>query len=462
MYGYFPRIALIAGLFASVTAHTAAAELSYASRVREHVLDNGLKLILLEEHKAPVAVFQVWYRVGSRNEELGKTGLSHLLEHLMFKGTDKRGPEEYSRIIQRNGGNENAFTSNDNTTYFATLASDRVDVVLELEADRMQNLKFDNEQFTPEHQVVMEERRLRTEDSPVSALFELLNAAAFIAHPYGWPIIGWMSDLQQATREDALAYYRQYYTPNNAFIVAAGDFSADALIREIEKQFGSIPRGAAPPAVRAVEPPQTGERRTTLRREAQLPFVALAHHTPNLKSADAIGLEVLAAVLGNGKSSRLYRHLVYDRRNNARSASANYDYTSADPELFTLYAQPMPGKPVTDIERQLVEEIVQLQKTRVDERELTKVKNSLEAEFILAQDSLFYQALLLGQYEIADKWQRIDDYLPGLRAVTSDDLLRVANTYLVPENRTVATLDPLPMAPGSVPKPERPLDTRVH
>lgn len=428
-------------------APTWASAASYQERVREHQLANGLKVLLLEEHKAPVVVFQVWYRVGSRNEELGKTGLSHLLEHLMFKGTEKRGPEEYSRIIQRNGGNENAFTDSENTTYFATLASDRIEVVLDLESDRMVNLRFGEDQFGPEHQVVIEERRLRTEDNPAAALFELLAATAYVAHPYGWPIIGWMDDLRLATREDALAYYRLHYAPNNAFLVIVGDFDSQQMIAAVERWFGPLPRGAEPPKVRAVEPEQKGERRAVLRRPAELPFVAIAHHVPNLKHPDAPALEVLSAILAEGKSSRLYERLVY-RKRLARSAGAQYDYTQHDPGLFTLYAQPMPGKSAAQLERALLAEVRELQQQPVSARELEKAKNTLEAGFLLGQDSLFYQALLLGQYEIADRWQRIDDYVPAIRAVTAQHVQRVARQYLAADNRTVATLEPLPLPPG--------------
>jgi len=432
------------------TLRSADAAQSYQERVREKVLPNGLKILLLEEHKSPVAVVQVWYRVGSRNEELGKTGLSHLLEHLMFKGTEKSGPEEYSKIIQRNGGNENAFTNNDNTTYFAQIASDRIGVVLGLEADRMQNLKFDDAQFAPEHQVVIEERRLRTEDNPVSELFEVISAAAYVGHPYGWPIIGWMSDLRQATREDAMAYYRLHYTPSNAFVVVVGDFDSDQLLAQIEAEFGSLTNTATPPPVRAVEPVQQGERRTVLRRPAQLPFVALAYHVPNVTSADAPALEVLAAVLGNGKSSRLYKDLVYQRRL-ALDVGASFDLTSVDPGLFYLYAQPLPGKTVASLEKELVDAIELLKTKDVGERELRKAKNGLASSAVLAQDSLFYQAMMLGQYEMTGDWKRIDDYLPTVEAVTADDIRRVAKTYLTRDNRTVGVLDPLPLEQGKRP-----------
>jgi zinc protease len=429
----------------------ARAALPYAERVRETVLPNGLKLLLLEDHKAPVAVLQVWYRIGSRNEQLGRTGLSHLLEHLMFKGTKKVGPEEYSKIIQHNGGNDNAFTSDDATTYFATIASDRLPVVIDLEADRMQNLTFDDAQFTPELHVVMEERRLRTEDNPVSALFEQISAVAYEAHPYQWPTIGWMNDLKQATRQDAMEHYRTYYNPGNAVVVCAGDFSADALTAQLQTAFAALPAGNPPPAVRAVEPEQQGENRTVLRREAQLPFVAVAYHVPNFKSKDGAVLEVLSAVLAGGKSARLHQQLVYEKRL-ARDVGASYELTSVDPGLFLLYAQPLPGKLVATVERELTAQVERLQHTPLSERELTKAKNGLAAAFVLGQDSLFYQGMLLGQYEMAGDWHLLDSYLPSVQAVTPDDIMRVASSYFTPRNRSVGTLEPLPVS-GNRPAP---------
>jgi zinc protease len=423
------------------------AAVSYADRVQETVLPNGLKVLLLEDHRAPVTVFQIWYRVGSRNEELGKTGLSHLLEHLMFKGTKTVGPEEYSKIIQRNGGNDNAFTGEDSTTYFATLASDRVSVVIDLEADRIQNLTFDEAQFTPEHQVVMEERRLRTDNNPVSALFELISETAYAAHPYRWPTIGFMNDVRQLTREDSLAYYRTYYTPGNAFIVCAGDFSSTELLAKITKAFSGVPGGELPPRVRALEPVQQGERRAVLRREAELPFVAIAYHVPNFSDKDSAALEMLSAVLAGGESARMHRGLVYEKRL-ARDAGASYDLTTIDPSLFLLYAQPLPGKTAAQLEKELLAEVERLQRIPVSEHEITKARNGLEAHFIFAQDSLFYQGLLLGQYETGGSWRDIDSYLPRVRAVTAEDITRVARLYLTASNRTVATLDALPVPPG--------------
>lgn len=413
----------------------------YADRVVERTLANGLKLILLEDHRSPVAVIQVYYRVGSRNDLPGKSGRAHLLEHMMFKGTATTGPEEYSRIIQRNGGRTNAFTSRDRTTYFASIAADRLDVVLALEADRMSNLKIDEGEYASERQVVTEERRLRVDNSPSGDLFEQLYASAFLAHPYRLPIIGWMTDIQQSTAADLREFYERYYVPNNAFIVVVGDFAAGELADRLAEAFGDIPAGTMPPAVRGREPTQRGERRIELRREAQLPMVALAHHVPNLYSADGVALDLLSQILAGGKASRLYQRLVY-RERAAAYAGADYNYSALDPNLFTLYSQPLPGRSAAEIEAMLLDEIARLVSEPPADLEIERAKNQIEAHYVFAQDSVFYQAMLLGDYEIAGDWRLIDRYLPSMRAVTRDDLLRVARFYLVPGNRTAATLVP--------------------
>jgi zinc protease len=426
----------------------------YAERVTEAVLSNGLKVILLEDHKAPVAVFQIWYRVGSRNEVAGRSGLSHLLEHMMFKGRSaKVAPDEYTRIVQRNGGQTNAFTTQDHTTYFVTIASDRIGVPIDLESDRMGNLSFSDELFGPERSVVMEERRLRTDNDPVAALFEQLEATAYLSHPYQLPIIGWMADIEQSTVVDLMSHYRTYYTPNNAFIVAVGDFDSQQLLGDVRAAFGAIPSGETPPAVRSLEPPQRGERRIEVVREAELPFVALAHHVPNLQSRDGAALEVLAEILAGGDSARLHHELVY-RRRLARAAGANYEYASVDPGLFLVYGQPLPGKSATEVEKALVAEIDELREEAPSAREIEKAKNAIEAQFVFAQDSLFYQAMLLGQYEIASGWRDVDRYLEAVRQVGAEDLLRVARFYLERENRTAGTLVALPRPQGAAPPPE--------
>jgi zinc protease len=360
---------------------------------------------------------------------------------MMFKGTRKTGPEEYSRIIRRNGGNENAFTSADQTVYFATLASDRIDLAVDLEADRMVNLVFREDLFGPERDVVAEERRLRTEDNPVGELFEQISATAYSAHPYQWPVIGWMNDIQKATLADLERYYRTYYRPNNAFAVIVGNVDAAKITKKLRKRFGSHADKAAPPHVRAAEPPQQGERRVELRRQAELPFVGVSYHVPNLRHADSAALEVLAAVLSGGKSSRLYDDLVYGKRK-ALSVGAAYDRTSHDPGLFTVYGRPLPGVEAEALLTELLEHLERLKAAAPGDREITTARNGLEAEFILAQDSLFYQGMLLGQHEIAGDWRWIDEFLPAVDKVTPADLQRVAQTYFSVENRTVGILVP--------------------
>ncbi len=427
-------------------------EAGLREQVFETVLPNGLKVILLENHKAPLVTFQVWYRVGSRNEPWGKTGISHVLEHMMFKGTRKIGPEEFSRIIQENGGNDNAFTSRDYTAYFQNLSSDRIQVSLDLESDRMQNLLLREEDFRTERMVVMEERRLRTEDNPTGVLVEQLQASAFQIHPYRWPIIGWMEDLKRLTLDDLKEYYKTYYNPSNAFLVVVGDFKKEELLPRIEKAFGSYPKGVVPNQERDKETSQMGERRIFVKKEAQLPTILMAYHVPNLRDQDSYVLEVIATLLSGGKSSRLYQNLVREKRL-VLSADADYSLLSHDPYLLYLSAEPLPNKETAEVEKALDQEIERLQKELVSERELEKVKNQMEASFVFGQDSIFYQAMVLAQHEIAFSWRAIDDYLPFIRKVTPEDIQRVAKKYLISDNRTVGILIPLPPKDGK-PLPE--------
>jgi zinc protease len=422
-------------------------EAGLKENVFETVLPNGLKVILLENHKAPLVTFQVWYRVGSRNEAWGKTGLSHVLEHMMFKGTERTGPEEFSRIIQENGGNLNAFTSYDYTGYYENLSADRIRVAIDLEADRMQNLVLREEDFRTERMVVMEERRLRTEDNPQSVLIEQIMATAFQIHPYRWPIIGWMEDLARLTLDDLKGYYRTYYNPANAFLVAVGDFKKEELLPKIEMAFGLIPKGGVTDQEKVKEPPQIGERRIFMKKEAQLPFLVMGYHVPNLQEPDSYVLEMIATILSGGKSSRLYQSLVREKRL-VLSADADHSLTSRDPSLFTLAADILPEKEVTEVEKAFDEEVERLQKEPVGKQELEKAINQLEASFIFAQDSLFYQAMLLARYEITLSWKAIDDYLPSIRKVSPEDIQRVAKKYLTPDNRTVGILFPLPPKEG--------------
>jgi zinc protease len=437
-----PRFLPLAILALALCSPAGAAQ-KYAEQVVERTLDNGFKMLLLEDHKAPVAVVQVWYRVGSRNESPGRTGLSHMLEHMMFKGTAKNGPEEYSRIIARNGGNENAFTGDDATTYFATLASDRISAEVELEADRMRNLVLSEQLFEPERKVVMEERRMRTDNSPIGFMFESLNAATFLEHPYRQPVIGWPNDIAHWLLSDLRHHYDVYYQPNNAFLVAVGDFQAQAFGDMVAAQFGAYPRAEDVPPVRIEEPEPRGERRVSVERPARLPYVALQYQAPNLHDGDAPALEMLESVLSNGKSSRLYQHLVREQRV-ALDVSASYARTSIDDKTFTLSGQPQPGVSADQLEKALLAEVEALQKTPPAAEELTRARSQVEAAFVFAQDSMFYRGLLLGTYEITGGWRQIDDFLPQIQKVTPEQVQAVAKKYLTNVNRTVGVLVPLP------------------
>lgn len=444
----FPRVhrcavRAFAALLALVLATTARAGITDA--VKSETLSNGLQVLVLENHKAPVATLNVFYRVGSRNEQVGKTGLSHLCEHLMFRGTKKLAPEEFSNIIQENGGDDNAFTSEDYTDYFEVINRDHIDVPIELEADRMAN--FEPKGFDSEKAVVMEERRLRTEDNPEDALSEMTQAAAYVEHPYHWPVIGWMHDVQGLTLEDALNYHRIHYSPQNAVVVAVGDFNADKVLTQIRHAFGSIKNGPKPPPVDEVEPPQDGQRRVVLRHAANLPAFAIAFHVPNYRSSrDAFALEVAGEILADGKSSRLYKDLVIDKRM-VVDVDVDYDMTSFDPGLFWVTAQMRPGVKTDDVVAEVDRQLATIRSQPVSAEELQKAKNLEEAGFVYGQDSVFREAMLLGLYQMLGSYKMVDQYLEGIDKVTVSDVQHAASQFLADPNRTLGVLVPTGVLP---------------
>ncbi|MBI5100857.1 MAG: insulinase family protein [Nitrospirae bacterium] len=413
-----------------------------AINVTEHILQNGLKVLILEDHKAPTATFQVWYRVGSRNENAGKTGLSHLLEHMMFKGTREHGPKTFSQTIQRAGGTDNAFTTHEYTGYFELIASDRITLPIRLEADRMQNLVLTPHGVLSERDVVMEERRMRYEDDPQNLVHEEVVAAAFKNHPYRWPVIGWMSDLRTLNPDDLINHYRSYYAPNNAVIIVVGDVNPEVILREIGETFGRISKGPAIPEGSAAEDGQYGEKRVTVKKEAELPYVLAAYKTPSLRHGDTFALEVLGNILSGGRSSRLHHSLVYEKQL-ALSAWASYQNMYRDDNLFYLGATAARGKDIADVEKALSDEIEKIKKEPPSDYEVKKAKNQIEASFVLEQDSIYMQARLIGSFEMIGGWRLIDTYLEGVRKVTPQDVRRVAEKYLVAERRTTGILVPL-------------------
>lgn len=429
--------------FSQVFTHTVTdAWAGEGASLYEEVLPNGLKVLALKDPSAPMAVFQIWYHAGSINEQVGKTGLSHLLEHMMFKGTSKYGAKVFSRIIKRAGGIDNAGTSKDYVFYYQKLAPDRLHLSIELEADRMQNLLIDPEETLSERDVVMEERRMRYEDNPQNLLYEEVVSAAFKNHPYGWPGIGRMSDIKGLTGDDLREYYKTYYIPNNALIVVAGNIDVDSLMAQIRKEFGIIPRGPDVKAVKLGEPKQRGERRVFIKKEAELPYIFAAYKAPNIMNEDSYALEALASILSGGRSSRIYKSLV-DKKQLALSAGAGYSNIRKYPFLFYLYGTAAIGKAIDEVEKALYDEVEKIKKEPPEEKEVQKVKNQIEADFIMGQDSIFFQAEMLGIFEMLGDWRLRDEYLEGIRRVTPEDVQRVAKKYLIEDKRTVGVLIPI-------------------
>lgn len=450
-----PRLLLILLLAAAGTAAASSSE------VHEFKLDNGLTLIVKEDHRAPVVVSQVWYKVGSSYEHSGITGLSHVLEHMMFKGTRKHGPNAASRIISANGGRENAFTGRDYTTYYQQLEKSRLPVSFELESDRMRNLLLKQEEFVKEVQVVMEERRLRTDDDPESLTYEHFAATAFHNGPYQNPVIGWMDDLENMTLDDLKQWYKTWYAPNNATVVVVGDVQPEAVLALAKKYFGPLkPSKLTPPKPRR-EVQQKGLRRAVVKAPAELPYLIMGYQTPSLTATqdadwEPYALEVLSGILSGGNSARLAKHLVREQRI-AASAGAGYNLYSRVPDLFMLEGTPAQGRSVAELEQALRDQIKRLQDEPVSETELARIKAQVVAGKVYEQDSTFGQAMQIGTLvTVGLDWRLQDSYLDRINAVTAEQIRQVARTYLNDDRLTIAVLEPLPLDPNK--KPRAPSD----
>jgi zinc protease len=422
---------------------------AYAESVHEYRLDNGLKLYVKEDHRVPVVVSEVWYKVGSSYEPTGITGISHVLEHMMFKGTKKYGPGMFSKIIAENGGEENAFTSYDYTAYYQMLDANKLDISLGLEADRMRNLILQPNDFAKELEVVKEERRLRTDDSPRDLAFERFSAIAHVASPYHHPVVGWMNDLNHLTVSDLRKWYDTWYAPNNALIVVVGDVKADDVYELVKKHFGAIKARAVPQVKQEDELNSIGLRRIVVQAPAKLPWIALGYNTPVLKSAknkdEAFALEVLHGILDGGDSARIPKELIRGRQL-ATEASASYDLFSRLDDLFVLSGVPAQGHTTKDLENAFLEQVKRLQTVLVDNKELARVKAQLIANRTYAKDSIIHQANEIGTLEaIGLSWQEADEYIKNIEDVTPEEVQQVANKYLIPDRLTIATLQPLPV-----------------
>jgi len=434
-----------------------ASTLACAQTVAQRTLVNGLTILVKEDHRSPVVVSMVWYRAGSMDEVSGTTGVAHMLEHMMFKGTKNLPAGEFSRTIARAGGRENAFTSRDYTAYYQQLHKSKLPLALELEADRMVNLAFAEEEFNKERQVVMEERRMRTDDNPHSQLHEQLMATVYISHPYRFPVVGWMNDLQNMRLEDARAWYEKWYAPNNATLVVAGDVIPEEVFRLAEKSFSALPARELPQRKPQIEPRQLGIKRMAVKAPAELPYLAMAYHVPALRDVDAdwepYALFVLNGILDGSDASRLNRELIRNLRV-ANSANSNYDLINRGPALFFLDGVPAEGKTVADLEQALREQIRVLIDKGISDEELRRVKAQITAAQVYARDSVYYQAMRIGMLQtIGLPPDSSDLQVKKLQSVTAEQVREVARKYLVDDNLTVAVLDPQPLPGGKAPRP---------
>src|SRR6266850_6870913 len=405
--------------------------------VRRTVLDNGLVVLTKEVHTSPIVTTMIWYRVGSRNEELGHTGKSHFLEHMLFKGTERFKKGEIDHITLKNGGGNNAFTSHDFTAYYFNFAADRWDIALEIEADRMVNCAFEPDEFEAEKKVVIEELKTGL-DSPWGLLHQEEEATAFKVHPYRNPIVGWLQDVERATAEEQQAYYRRYYRPNNAILVLTGDFDSDQVLAKVVRAFGSIPAGPPPPPMLLQEPPQRGERRLVVRWRSKVPRLAIAYHAPAIAQPDSYALQVLAVILSEGKASRLYQ-LMVEREQSVTFVSAEYG-EAKDPTLFHIRAEARGDHSIEEIETGIYGELDRIAAEGVTPHELDRAKHQIEAHFILSRERTLDQAILLGQIETLLGIDYIDTYLQRVAAVTTDEVVATCGRFLNENNRTVGRM----------------------
>ncbi len=418
--------------------------------VHRVVLDNGLVVLLKETCAAPVATCWIWYRVGGRNERPGLTGISHWTEHMMFKGTPAFPKGEIMRLVNKNGGVLNGFTSQDHTTYFETLPADRIELGLRIEADRMSNSVFDPGEVESERTVILSERQ-GAENSPSFLLFEEVSAAAFHVHPYGHQVLGWKEDLQRIARDDLWRHYRTYYSPRNAILVLVGNFEAPAMLEAVKTHFGPIPAGPEPPLVNVIEPPQRAERRVTVRQPGTTAYFQAVYHVPDVHHPDYYPLLVLDGILSGAKpmslsspsvtnkSARIYRALVETEL--AASATSSFG-GNLDPGLFSFSATVRAGRTLEEVEAAMLTEIRRVIDEPVEDAEQAKTLKQSRAQFAYANESVSNQAHWLGRMEMIESYRRLYIFLDHLSAVTQEDVQRVAQTYFQPDHLTIGWFVP--------------------
>ena len=414
--------------------------------VQEFMLSNGMKIMVKEDHRAPIVVHMIWYRAGAMDESYGFSGVAHMLEHMMFKGTKTLNPGEFSRQVASLGGRENAFTSYDYTAYYQQIGSDKLEQVMALEADRMVNLVLEDKTYKPELQVVKEERRWRTDDRPMGQVRETLYATAFMAHPYGRPVIGWMNDLEHMTVKEVQAWYQHWYAPNNAVMVVVGDVKAKDVLALAKKHFGEISARKIEPAHVHAEPEQRGMRRAIVKAPAENPYVIMAFKVPGLrdieKDDEAYALDVLAAVLDGYDNARLNASIVRTEKV-AHSVAAYYEAMARGPVLFFLSGRPAKGVTTAQLEKRLRAEVARVAKDGVTEQELRRVKAQLLASEVFKLDSMLGQAMEIGSMEMLGLHYRDNArVIAKLKAVTSKQVQDVAKKYFCDDGMSVVTLVP--------------------
>ena len=438
MFKYLTRFLLVT-LFLALLSGVSFGQINFP--VEKFTLDNGMTVLISEDHSAPVVTYQVWRKVGSKNERPGITGISHLCEHMMFKGSKNVGPEEHSRIIQANGGIDNAGTSFDYTMYWERIANDKLELAINLEAERQKYLNPTQETFSSEREVVKEERRMGVDNSPYGLLFEQILNSTFAAHPYHWHVIGFMSDLDNITLNDLKEYYRVYYAPNNATAVIVGDVNPKEVMKLMHKYYDDVPSQPPPPKVGTVEPEQIGERIAYVHKIGQMPAFMVSYHIPEFGHADIYPLRVAAQILFNGQSSRLYQKMVYQDQS-ALTVAGDCFYLQ-DPGLFFAFAIMQPGRTAEEGEKTLFEQIDKIKTEPVDPKELQKAKNQLESEFVFGLQSVSDKGEQIGYYQnILGDYTKLFGEANKYQAVTAEDVMRVAKKYFDTNNRNMVVLVP--------------------
>jgi zinc protease len=409
--------------------------------VSTRTLKNGMKVLVQPDHSIPNVALYIFYRIGSRNEHPGTTGLSHFFEHMMFNGAKKYGPGELDKVMEANGGSNNAYTTQNVTVYQDWFPRSALSLIYDIESDRIRDLTFDPKKIASEREVVASERRLSVDNDNFGLLDEQLWATAFIAHPYQWPVVGWMSDIEHWTMEDLKHHFEMGYSPSNATMVVVGDVSPDEIFQLCEKFIESIPSHAPPPPVTTVEPEQLGERRLVVHKPAELPLLLIGYHIPQTNNPDYYALNILRSVLFQGESSRMYLRLV-DKDQIALDVSS-FIQPAFDPTLAILTVQPRQGIDPQACEKAIYEELDKVKAAQISDQELEKAKNGRLVEFYREMRTISGRANTIGTYEIfMGDYNKLFDAAKNYSAVTNADLQRVAKKYFGANNRTVATLLP--------------------